>query len=402
MEQAAIRIQITYQPVDKLKPYKNNPRTNDAAVDGVARSIQEFGFKNPIVLGKDYEVVCGHTRLKAALKLGMTEVPCVSADDLTEEQIRAYRLADNKTAERAAWDDEMLAIELGDLNMDMTVFGFDPMTVDGVQEDGFDEPLPEKPITQLGDLWLLGRHRLLCGDSTEAAAIERLMDGQLADMLLTDTPYNVSYESSDGKTIMNDNMPDEKFREFLRSAFHAANHAMKPGAVFYIWHADSEGFNFRGACHDTGWKVRQCLIWNKNAAVLGRQDYNWRHEPCLYGWKEGASHLWASDRKQTTVLNFDRPKQNKEHPTMKPVLLFDYLIQNNTKAMDVVLDPFAGSGTAIIACEQSNRIGYCMELDPKYADVIVKRFCKQISTTDGVYLVRNGEKRPYGDVMPVE
>lgn len=405
MEHMGKRIQIAYRRVEELKPYKNNPRKNDAAVDGVARSIQEFGFKNPIVLGKGDEIVCGHTRLKAALKLGLAEVPCISADDLTEEQIRAYRLADNRTAEIAVWDDELLNIELEAIDLDMTVFGFEEPKPGDVQEDDYDEAPPETPISRLGDLWLLGRHRLLCGDSTDPNAMESLMDGKLADMLLTDAPYNVAYEGSDGKTIMNDNMGDAQFRQFLVSAFSAADQFMKPGAVFYLWHADSEGHNFRGACHDIGWKVRQCLIWHKNAAVLGRQDYHWQHEPCLYGWKEGASHLWASDRKQTTILHYDRPKQNKEHPTMKPVLLFDYQIQNNTKALDLVLDAFAGSGTAIIACEQNNRICHSMELDPRYVDVIVNRYYlysaehrKSEKPGDNIFLVRDGKKLAYADV----
>ena len=219
-------------------------------------------------------------------------------------------------------------------------------------------------------------HRLMCGDSTSIEDVEKLMAGQLADMLLTDPPYNVAYEgkTKDRLTIQNDSMDNDSFRQFLRDAFSSADAVMKQGAVFYIWHADSEGYNFRGACFDIGWKVRQCLIWNKNSMVMGRQDYQWKHEPCLYGWKEGASHLWASDRKQTTVIDYQRPTKAEIHPTMKPVGLFDYQIKNNTKGGDIVLDLFNGSGTTIMACEQNGRVARCMELDPRYVDACVKRW----------------------------
>jgi site-specific DNA-methyltransferase (adenine-specific) len=244
------------------------------------------------------------------------------------------------------------------------------------QEDDFDVTPPEKPKSKLGDIYQLGRHRVMCGDSTSVEDVEKLMGGTRVDLLLTDPPYNVAYEgkTKDALTIENDNMDNDNFRDFLRSAFYSADNVMKEGAVFYIWHADSEGYNFRGACFDIGWKVRQCLIWCKNSMVMGRQDYHWQHEPCLYGWKEGASHLWASDRKQTTILNFDRPSRNAEHPTMKPVPLFDYQIKNNTKKEDVVLDLFGGSGTTLIACEQNGRNAYLMELDPRYVDVIINRW----------------------------
>ncbi len=271
-----------------------------------------------------------------------------------------------------------------DFDLDMTGFGEDEigklLGIDGseAKEDNFEIELPELPKAQLGDIYQLDRHRLMCGDSTDKETVERLMGEQRVDLFITDPPYNVDYE---GKTkdilkIQNDSMSNDVFRKFLVDAFAAADNVMKQGAVFYIWHADSEGYNFRGACYDTGWKVRQCLIWNKSCLVMGRQDYQWKHEPCLYGWKPGASHLWASDRTQTTVLNFDKPSRNKEHPTMKPIALFDYQIQNNTKSEDIVLDTFAGSGTTIMACEQNGRSAYCMELDPKYVDVIIDRWEK--------------------------
>lgn len=386
--------------LSEIKPYAKNPRKNDDAVKYVAESIKQFGFRVPIIVDANGEIVAGHTRYKAAKKLGMTEVPCVSADDMTPEQVKAFRLADNKTAEKAEWDMGLLADELAGLDIDMSLFGFDLIEKDEVREDEFGEEPPETPITVLGDIWQLGRHRLLCGDSTDPDNLKRLMDGAMADQMVTDPPYNVDYtgKTQDALKIQNDVMGDDAFRKFLRDAMFCADSVMKPGAVFYIWHADSEGYNFRGACRDIGWRVRQCLIWVKNSMVLGRQDYQWAHEPCIYGWKEGASHLWASNRKQTTVLEFDRPTRSKEHPTMKPVLLFDYLIQNNTKPMDVVLDPFLGSGTTIVACQQDGRICYGMELDPKYCDVIVNRYIKLTDDAESVFVMRDGQKIPYASV----
>lgn len=372
--------------IEKLKPYKNNARTHsDEQIEKIAKSMKEFGFINPVLVDGDLNVIAGHGRILGAKKLGMKEVPCLFIEDLTEEQKRAYIIADNRLAEDAGWDKELLKIELEDLknmNFDITLTGFEledfdfSMDETEVIEDEFDETVPEEPTSKKGEIYKLGKHFLMCGDSTDINDVEKLMNGVKADMLLTDPPYNVDYEGGTGLTIQNDNMDDETFREFLRVSFFNANSVMKEGAVFYIWHADSEGYNFRGACHDIGWKVRQCLIWCKNTLVMGRQDYHWKHEPCLYGWKEGASHLWTSDRKQTTVLEFDRPSVSKEHPTMKPVGLFDYLIKNNTKKDDIVLDLFAGSGTSIIACEQNGRIAYSMELDPKYVDVIISRWEK--------------------------
>ena len=365
-----------------LKPYENNPRKNDDAVKYVAESIKEFGFKVPIVIDKDNVIVAGHTRYKAAKKLGMTEIPCIIADDLTDEQIKAFRLADNKVAEKAEWDFDLLNTELDDIiDLDMELFGFEDALQDDAEEaveDEFEVELPAEPKSKLGDIYQLGDNRLMCGDSTVLEDVEKLMGGVQADMLLTDPPYNVNYEgkTKDKLKIKNDKMDNDNFRQFLIDAFSNADMVMKPGAVFYIWHADSEGYNFRGACFDVGWTVRQCLIWNNNSMVMGRQDYQWKHEPCLYGWKEGAGHLWASDRKQTTVINFDKPTRNDMHPTMKPIPLFDYQIKNNTKGGDVVLDLFGGSGTTIMACEQNGRRGYSMEYDPRYVDVIVDRWEK--------------------------
>ena len=369
--------------ISELKEYENNPRNNESAVDAVAASIENFGFKVPIVIDKDNVIIAGHTRLKAAQKLGLEKVPCIVADDLTEEQVKAFRVADNKTAELSEWDIDKLESELAELQyFDMEQFGFD-LSEFGFEEEKeiIEDEIPEvdeenEPITKLGDIWQLGEHRLMCGDSTDTESVAHLMDGNKADLLLTDPPYNVAYEgkTADALTIENDNMSNEEFKEFLIKAFASADNVMKNGAAFYIWHADSEGYNFRGACFDVGWQVRQCLIWNKNSMVMGRQDYQWKHEPCLYGWKSGASHNWYADRSQTTVLNFNKPVRNGEHPTMKPVELFAYQIKNSSKKDDVVLDLFGGSGTTIIACEQLNRKCYTMELDPKYCDVIIKRW----------------------------
>ena len=384
---------IVQKTLDDLIPYENNPRHNDDAVDYVAESIKEFGFKVPIIIDKGNVIVAGHTRYKAAKKLGINEVPCLVADDLTDEQIKAFRLADNKVAEIATWDFEKLELELSTLDMDMELFGFESYEDDEPQEvveDDYEVEVPEEPKAKYGDIYQLGKHRLMCGDSTSIDDVSKLMNGETVDLLITDPPYNVNYEggTKNKLTIMNDKMDNDNFRQFLSDAFTCADSVMKPGAAFYIWHADSEGYNFRGACFDVGWEVKQCLVWNKNSLVLGRQDYHWKHEPCLYGWKSGASHNWYADRKQTTVLDFDRPSRNAEHPTMKPIPLFDYQIQNNTKKDDVVLDLFGGSGTTLMAAEQNNRTAYLMELDPKYVDVIINRW-EQFTGKKAVLLNEN-------------
>ena len=364
--------------INEITEYENNPRFNDNAVEPVANSIKEFGFKVPIILDKNNVIVAGHTRLKAAKKLGLTAVPCLIADDLSEEQINAFRLADNKVGEIAEWDFEKLEEELRNIHtIDMSEFEFDLSDFEEepeAEEDDFEIDVPEEPKTKEGFIYKLGKHYLMCGDSTKEEDVYKLLNGNKVDLFITDPPYNVDYEGGTGLKIKNDKMDNDKFLIFLIDAFNSANNVMRDGAVFYIWHADSEGLNFRSACFENGWKVRQCLIWNKNSMVMGRQDYQWKHEPCLYGWKDGASHLWNSDRTQTTVLNFEKPTKNAEHPTMKPIKLFDYQIKNNTNKEDVVLDLFAGSGTTLIACEQNERISYNMELDPKYCDVIVKRW----------------------------
>jgi len=379
---------IEMLPIEGLVPYANNSRTHsDEQVAQVAASIKEFGFTNPVLVDKDNMIIAGHGRMKAAMRLGLTEVPCIRLDHLNDFQKKAYIIADNKLALNAGWDDELLRLELGQLNddgFDLSLTGFDddelsklliPEQIDGLTDEDDVPEVPDEPVTVEGDIWILGNHRLMCGDSTSIDAVDRLMDGGLADQFITDPPYNVDYEGSDGQKIANDSMKDDDFRVFLSDALSAAFSVMKGGASFYIWHADLEAYNFRGAVKDCGQIVRSCLIWNKPSIVMGRSDYHWKHEPCLYGWKDGAAHLWATDRKQSTVIDFvAKPKKNDLHPTMKPVELIEYQMLNNTKAQDVVLDLFGGSGSTLIASEKNNRHCRMMELDPKYCDVIVKRW----------------------------
>ena len=388
MTQAPDNRQIEIRSIDDITPYARNSRTHsDEQVAQIAASIREFGWTNPVLIDEEGSVICGHGRLLAARKLGQTEVEVIVARGWSDAKKRAYVIADNKLALNAGWDMELLALELADLQ----AFDFD-LGLTGFSDDELAKLLPEKtegytdpdeipevsadPIARPGDVWLMGKHRLLCGDSTSVDDMEKLTGGQLVDMWLTDPPYNVAYEggTKDKLTIQNDDMGDEQFRAFLRDAYVTADTVMKPGAVFYIWHADSEGYNFRGAARDAGWQVRQCLIWKKSSQVMGRQDFHWKHEPCLYGWKDGAAHLWANDRKQTTVMEFDKPSRNGEHPTMKPVAIFEYQMLNNTKGGDIVLDSFAGSGTTAIAAEKNGRVAHLMELDPRYCDVIIKRW----------------------------
>ena len=409
---------IIQKTLNELIPYDNNPRNNDEAVDYVAESIKEFGFKVPIIIDKNNVIVAGHTRYKASKKLGINEVPCLVADDLTEEQVKAFRLADNRVGEIATWDFDKLEIELATLD-NMELFGFDDVFTDGeredvtaaveTEEDNYNVELPEEPKAKLGNVYQLGEHRLMCGDATSENDLNVLCGDKEVDLVLTDPPYNVNYEGGTGLTIANDNLPDEKFKAFLTDAFKNMNKHLKPGGAFYIWHADSEGYNFREACKKADWKVRQCLVWVKSSIVLGRQDYQWKHEPCLYGWKDGASHSWYGDRKQrteisafdifelryktreellefieeqwcdtedceTTVICEDKPNKNGEHPTMKPIKLLTRQIVNSSKEHDIVLDVFGGSGSTLMTCEQLNRTCYTMELDPKYVDVIINRW----------------------------
>lgn len=397
-------------PVADLIPYENNPRNiPQEAIDDVCESYTQCGVIDPIEIDENNVILSGHTRRLAAIRLGIDEVDVLKVTGLNEKQKRKYRILANKTGEKSSWDYELLEAELEDLDFDGYDFGFDLSDFepeDEIIEDNYDEEPPEEPVSKRGDIWQLGDHLLMVGDSTSAEDIATLMGGEQADLWLTDPPYNVNYEGTAGK-IQNDNLGNAQFKAFLVAADKAAYQNMKPGAAFYIWHADSEGLNFRAACEETGLHVRECLIWVKNSFVLGRSDYQWRHEPCLYGWKEGAAHYFTdsrsestvipdaeeidpkkmkkeelvalvekilSDRLATTVIEMDKPTRNGEHPTMKPIKLFDYLIRNSTVKGDIVLDSFAGSGTTVMACEQNGRQARVMELDPRYADVIVNRW----------------------------
>lgn len=386
--------------LDELQQYENNTRTHSRAqIAQIIDSIKCFGFTNPVLIDEHSVIIAGHGRVAAANKLGMTEVPCIRITGLTEDEVKALRIADNQLALNAGWDEDMLKIELGDLaenDFDLDLLGFPAdeldkylktITQDEVVEDVAPEVDEVESRCKLGDIWQLGNHRLMCGDSTSEEDVARLMNGARADMLLTDPPYNVAlgmnegasearkrHRRTDGLVIMNDKMGDEDFYKFLLSMYSCAKEVLKEGGAFYIWHADNEGLNFRRALKDAGLQLRQTLIWNKNAMTLGRQDFQWKHEPCLYGWKDGASHNWYNNRSQTTVLDFKKPSANDVHPTMKPVELFAYLISCSSKEKEVVLDLFGGSGTTIIACEQLNRHCCTMELDPKYCDVILKRW----------------------------
>lgn len=365
---------------------RNYRKHSDKNKDLINKSLKECGAGRSIVVDNEDNIIAGNGIYEQAQKLGIktkvietdgSELVVVKRTDLATDDDKRKQLAvmDNSTSDSSDFDIELLR---DDFEIDtLQDWGIDiELEID--DKEIIEDEVPEEVETRCkkGDVWALGEHRLMCGDSTNYNDVAQLMDGELADLLITDPPYNVDYvgKTKDKLKIENDKMSDSNFREFLYDAFVNADTLMKPGAVFYIWHADSEGYNFRGACKDAGWQVRQCLIWNKNQMVMGRQDYQWKHEPCLYGWKDGASHLWAADRKQTTVIDFNKPQRNGEHPTMKPVGLFDYQIKNNTKGADVVLDLFGGSGTTLIACEQDGRKARLMELDPHYCDVIIKRW----------------------------
>lgn len=391
-----IKVFCCYDKMVDIAELIENPRNPNKHPEEqlkiLAKVIKQNGWRAPITVSKlSGFIVKGHGRLHAAKLLGCETVPVDYQEYENESLEYADLMADNRIAELSEIDNKKLLelfqeFDVGEVDFDLSGYtedfykelasAFDEYEGDELLGDPDEVPEEVETRCKRGDIWQLGNHRLMCGDSTVITDVEALMNGVKADLLLTDPPYNVNYE---GKTkeklkIENDKMENSSFRKFLYDAFTTADMVMKEGAVFYIWHADSEGYNFRGACYDVGWTVRQCLIWNKNTMVLGRQDYQWKHEPCLYGWKDGAGHLWASDRKQTTVIDFNKPSRNGEHPTMKPVGLFDYQIQNNTKGGDVVLDLFGGSGTTLIACEANKRTAYLMELDPHYCDVIITRY----------------------------
>lgn len=397
------KLNLVQMKISDLVMYENNPRKNDNAVEAVANSIRSFGFKVPIIIDKNNVVICGHTRVKASKKLGMDEVPCVIADDLNEEQVKAFRLADNKVSELAEWDLDKLAEELQFIDMDMLQFGFEDLEESmerDVLEDEFNEneELPVNPYAKKGDIFVLGKHRLMCGDSTLVEDVAKLCDGKVADMIFTDPPYNVDYEGGTGMKIQNDKQKDADFFEFLTKAFNNMAANIKNGGSIYCCHADTEGINFRTAFKSAGFKLAECLIWVKNSLVLGRQDYHWRHEPILYGWKEGASHYFVDDRTQDTVWEYNKPKNNDLHPTMKPLELVGKAIKNSSKKGERVLDLFGGSGSTLIASEQIDRCALLMELDEKYVDVIVKRYLRFIQSYDDCYLIRDGVSIPLSTI----
>lgn len=397
--------------ISQLVPYVNNARTHsDAQVKKLRASLREFGFINPVIIDSEYNVIAGHGRILAAKEEGIEKVPCVFVDYLTPAQKKAYILADNRMAMDAGWDEELLRVEIETLqaeSFDVGLTGFDEKDIaelfagedDGALDDDFDvdEELQKPPVTKSGDVWLLGNHRLICGDSTKAETYEMLMNGKKANLVVTDPPYNVNYEGSAGK-IQNDSMNEEAFEKFLFDAYTQMNAAMAEDASIYVFHSDSHGLAFRKAFEDAGFYLSGCCIWKKQSLVLGRSPYQWQHEPCLYGWKKKGKHQWYSDRKQTTIWEFDKPKKNGDHPTMKPIPLIAYPIRNSSMSNCIVLDPFGGSGSTLIACEQLGRICHTIELDEKYCDVIVKRYIEQVGSAEGVSVVRDGVTVCFGDL----
>ena len=401
-------------PTDKLIPYVNNARTHSKEqITKLRSSLREFGFINPIIIDRDFNVIAGHGRIEAAKAEGITEVPCVYVDHLTEAQKKAYILADNRMALDAGWDEELLAVELSelqDLGYDLAMTGFDEKeladlfsdkTDSDAKDDDFDltAALEKASFVQRGDVWTVGRHKLMCGDATSADDVNTLMGSVKANLILTDPPYGVSFKSASGLTIQNDSMKNEEFYTFLLSAFQCMADHLEKGGAAYVFHADTEGLNFRRAFIDAGFHLAGCCIWVKDSLVLGRSDYQWQHVPVLYGFMQNGKHNWYSDRKQTTIWNFDKPKCNANHPTSKPLDLLGYPIGNSTQENAVVIDTFGGSGSTLMACEQMNRICYMMELDEKYASVILRRYVEDTGDAAGVFVTRNGQQIPYADLV---
>ena len=401
-------------PIAKLVPYVNNARTHSTEqIKKLRSSLREFGFINPVIIDRDYGVIAGHGRILAAKEEGIKEVPCVFADHLTEAQKKAYIIADNRMAMDAGWDEELLRVEIEALQgMDFAplLTGFDEKELAALFDDGaeakdddfdVDEELEKPVFSKTGDVWTLGRHRLVCGDSTKAETYETLMQGKKANLVVTDPPYNVNYEGSAGK-IKNDNMAAEKFYQFLLDAFTNMEKVMAEDASIYVFHADTEGLNFRRAFTDAGFYLSGCCIWKKPSLVLGRSPYQWQHEPVLYGWKKNGKHQWYSDRKQTTIWEFEKPRKNADHPTMKPIPLLAYPITNSSMSNTLILDPFGGSGSTLIACEQTDRSCCTIELDEKYCDVIVKRYVELKGSAEDVSVERDGKMLRYADVVTEE
>lgn len=400
--------------IDKLIPYVNNARTHSKEqINKLRASIREFGFINPVIIDRDYNVIAGHGRIMASKEEGIDKVPCVFVDYLTDAQKKAYILADNRMALDADWDEKLLKVEIESLqgaDFDLNLTGFDEaelMDIFGddnqsrAKDDDFDltAALEKASFVEKGDVWTVGRHRLMCGDATSSEDVSTLMGNTKANLILTDPPYGVSFKSSSGLTIQNDSMKNEEFYNFLLASFKCMAEHLENGGSAYVFHADTEGLNFRKAFIDAGFHLAGCCIWVKDSLVLGRSDYQWQHEPVLYGFVQNGKHKWYSDRKQTTIWNFDKPKRNANHPTSKPLDLLSYPIGNSTQENGVVIDTFGGSGSTMMACEQMNRICYMMELDEKYASVILRRYVENTNNAEGVFVERNGRKIPYTELV---
>ena len=404
--------EMTLISIDKLIPYINNARTHSPEqITKLRSSLREFGFVNPVLIDRSFNIIAGHGRYEAAKAEGYSEVPCVYVDHLTEAQKKAYIIADNRMAMDAGWDEELLKVELEALegeSFDLSLTGFEEDELadlfksdeSPIEDDDYDlsEALEKAAFVERGDRWIVGRHVLYCGDATNKDDVDKLMDGKSANLVLTDPPYGVSFKSSSGLTIKNDSMKNDEFYNFLKSAFDNMVAHCEKGAAGYVFHADTEGLNFRKAFIDSGFHLAGCCIWVKDSLVLGRSDYQWQHEPVLYGFLQNGKHNWYSDRKQTTIWNFKKPKRNENHPTSKPLDLLSYPLQNSTRENAVVIDTFGGSGSTLMACELTNRICYTMELDEKYASVILRRYVDNGGDPSGVYCFRNGEKVMYADV----
>ena len=405
--------EMTLVSIDKLIPYINNARTHSPEqINKLRSSLREFGFINPVIVDKDYNIIAGHGRVIAAKAENFTEVPCVLVDHLTEAQKKAYIIADNRMALDAGWDEELLRVEIEALQaeaFDVSLTGFDDKEISDlfkgedseVKDDDYDlsAALEKASFVKRGDIWTVGNHRLVCGDATNPDDVALLMDGHRANLIVTDPPYGVSFKSASGLTIQNDSIKNEEFYQFLYKAFANMVAHMENGGSAYVFHADTEGLNFRSAFVDAGFHLAGVCIWAKNSLVLGRSDYQWQHEPVLYGFLKNGKHSWYSDRKQTTIWNFDKPKRNANHPTSKPLDLLSYPIKNSSQENAIVLDTFGGSGSTLMACEQTNRICFMMELDEKYASVILRRYVENTNNADDVYVIRGGQRIPYSELV---
>ena len=399
--------------IDKLIPYVNNARTHSKEqINKLRSSLREFGFINPVIIGRDYGIIAGHGRVMAAREEGINEVPCVFVDHLTEAQKKAYIIADNRMALDAGWDEEILRVEIEALqaeafDISLTGFGEDEISdlfgsdKTDVEDDDYDltAALEKAAFVEKGDVWVVGRHRLVCGDATNEDDVATLMDGKRANLIVTDPPYGVSFKSTSGLTIKNDSMKDEEFYNFLHKSFANMVAHTESGGAAYVFHADTEGLTFRKAFIDAGFHLAGVCIWAKNSLVLGRSDYQWQHEPVLYGFLKNGKHRWYSDRKQTTIWNFNKPKRNENHPTSKPLDLLSYPIRNSSQENAIIIDTFGGSGSTLMACEATNRICYTMELDEKYASVILRRYVEDTGDADGVYVLRGDKRIPYAELV---